>query len=418
MNNVKIIHDQKFKNTIISVRFLSPLDESKVMSKILLANLLNDVCAKYDTKQKVSNHLDKMYGSSFSVTSNIIGNAQVIIAKVKSIHADYIHGKINLLEEQFRLLNEFLLHPLMKQQSFLKERLDEAKSVQSAYMKRSLDDPSTFCMLEALKVAGEGQPLGKGVNPSYEAIEKVSLDDVNDEYQALLNDYQVDILVFGNVDEKEVKELCERYLPTFNRVQKENVKVNYTLAYQEKEKRYYGYRNITQSYITSIYTTSISNDDPDFKALRVANAIFGQLPSSLLFQNVREKNSLCYSIYSAINAYDGIIGVSTGVDHVNIDKTLQLIEEQYQCMRDGNFEDELIEVSKKMIVNSLLSSNDDMDSILALEYRNILLKQKENLSQVIAGIQSVSKQDIIRVMQKCQYVTSYIVTAKEGDINE
>lgn len=414
MNNIKVIKDHKFKNTMISVRFLSPLVEDKILPKMILANMLNDVCEKYDTKQKVSNQLDEMYGSSFSVTSNIIGNAQVMIAKVKSIHSSYVHGKVNLLEEQFKLLHAFLLHPLMENESFLKERFEEAKSVYKAYMKRNMDDPNTYCMYEALKIAGKGQPLGIGVTPSYEDVDEVKIKEINDEYKRMIRDYQVDILVFGDVGETEVNTLANKYLSTLTKDATEKVKVNYKLTYHEMDKVQYGYRDISQSYITSIYTTDVSNEEEDFKALRVANAIFGQLPSSLLFQNIREKNSLCYSIYSAINPYDATLGISTGVDQENVDKTLQLIDEQYQRMMNGDFEDALIDTSKKMIINSLLSTNDDIDSILALEYRNILLNKKEKLEDVISQIQSVTKEDIIQVMKKSKYVMSYVLTQK-GD---
>lgn len=417
MNNIKIIKDHKFKNTQISVRFLSALDEESILPNMILANLLNDVCERYDTKQKVSNKLDALYGSSFSISSSIIGNAQVMSAKIKSIHSSYINDEINLLEEQFKLLNAFLLHPLMKDGSFLEERFEEAKNVQQSYMKRLNDDPSAYCMYEALKKAGKGQPLGIGSTPTYHDIDKVTLKQVNKQYQSMLKNTQIDILVFGDVDEEEVNHFADRYLSELDCECNHQIKVNYCLQYHEMNKVAYGYRDITQSYITSIYTTDVNNEDDDFKALRVANAIFGQLPSSLLFQNIREKNSLCYSIYSAINPYDGTLGISTGVDKENVDKTLQLIDEQYQKMRHGEFDEELIETSKKMIINSLLSTNDDIDSILALAYRNILLSRKETLEEIIDGINAVTKYDIMQVMNKCRYVMSYVLTQKE-ELNE
>lgn len=415
MKNVKVIKDHKFKNTLISVRILSPLVEEKILPKMILSNMLNDVCKKYDTKQKVSSQLDKMYGSSFSVSSSVIGDTQVIVAKVKSIHSSYIKDKLNLLEEQFALLSEFLLNPLMENDSFLNEQFEEAKNVQKAYMKRTIDDPSAYCMFEALKIAGNKQPLGIGANPSLDDLDQVKLEDVNLEYKRLINDDRVDILVFGDVEENEVNKFADKYLSPLDHKGNENVKANYLLKYNDMEKVQYGYRDITQSYITSIYTTSISNDDPNFKSLRVANAIFGQLPSSLLFQNIREKNSLCYSIYSAINPYDGALGISTGVDKANIDKTLKLIDEQYQKMLNGDFDDNLIETSKKMIINSLLSTNDDIDSILALEYRNLILNKNEKLEDIITGIESVNKEDVVNAMKKTKYVMSYVLTQK-GDV--
>lgn len=413
MKNITLIKQHKFKNTIVSMRFLMPLEAKKILPRMVLANLLNDVCERYDTKQKVSMRLDEMYGSTLQISSSVVGNAQVISASIKSIHSSFLEKEENMLEQQFALLYEFLLCPLRKEGHFLLERLEEAKRIQRDYMQRIDDDPNSFCMNEAFKIAGRGQPLGIGVDLTYEELNDISLSMVEAEYESMITKAKADLLVFGNVEENEVNQLCEKYFSLL--LEHENkITVDYCLKKDEMKPRFYGYKDISQSYITSIYATNLSNSDSDFKALRVANAIFGQLPSSLLFQNVREKNSLCYSIYSGINPYDGIIGVSTGVDKKNIDKTLSLIEEQYKKMIRSDYDDELLETSKKMIIDSLRSSNDNMNSIMALAYRNVILHQQETLEDIIEGIRTVSREDVDRVMQKVQYVTSYILTQKEG----
>ncbi len=73
------------------------------------------------------------------------------------------------------------------------------------------------------------------------------------------------------------------------------------------------YKNISQSYLMMVWFTNISLLDTKYYALRLANAVLGQYSSSLLFQEVREK-SLCYTIYSNIISYDGVLGVTTGIE--------------------------------------------------------------------------------------------------------
>lgn len=410
MSNITLIKDHKFKNIVISVRFLSTLKEEDIASKMVLANVLNDVCEPYDTKQKVSERLDAMYGSSFSITSSVVGNAQIMVAKVKSIHPKFIRHDKHLLAEQFALLQAFLLQPLQVNNSFLEAHVEEAKKAQEAYMKRVIDDPNSFSMQEVMRIAGANQPLGIGASTTIEDVKKVSVEMVNAQYAKILKD-KVDILVFGDVEEDEVNVLAQQYLQPLL-TNSEHEKINYCLKHETLEPIIYGYRDISQSYIASLYTTNIANDSELFPALRVANAIFGQLPSGLLFQNIREKNSLCYSIYSMINPYDGTLSISTGVDAENVQKTLALIDEQFKVMLQGSFSDELLTTAKKMIINSQLSSNDDMDAILALAYRNVLLHTSQSLEQMIAEIEKVSKEDVVKAMNCCRYVTSYVLTQK------
>ncbi len=416
MSNITIIKDHKFKNIVISVRFLSKLNKEEIAAKMVLANVLNDVSNTYDTKQKAIQQLDYMYGSALSITSSIIGDGQITVAKAKSIHPKFIDNKVDLLKEQFALLASFLLDPLRENDSFLKSNIEEAKKMQEDYLKRVMDDPSAFSMQEATRIAAKEQPLGVSASQTIKQVQELDVEAVNEQYKKMINNDKVDILVFGDVDETYVLELANTYLKPIVRDQ-EAIKVNYCLNHTSLEPIIYGYRDISQSYISSVYTTSIANDDKRFPALRVANAIFGQLPSGLLFQNVREKNSLCYSIYSMINPYDGALMISTGVEAKNIQKTLQLIKEQFEVMQCGDFSDDLLSTAKIMLINSLQSANDDIDSILAFAYRNILLNSKETIAQSIAAIEQVSKEDVIAVMQQCQYVTSYVLTQK-GEADE
>ena len=79
-----------------------------------------------------------------------------------------------------------------------------------------------------------------------------------------------------------------------------------------------------------MYPTHVTLSSPDYWTLRTGSCIFGQLPTSLLFQEVREKRSLCYSIYSSILSYDGVMSVSTGIDSAHLDEVKELVEQQRQ----------------------------------------------------------------------------------------
>jgi predicted Zn-dependent peptidase len=62
-------------------------------------------------------------------------------------------------------------------------------------------------------------------------------------------------------------------------------------------------------------------------ALRLANAILGENMSSRLFQVVREKHGMAYSIYSSLSHYadTGLLGISAGLDAGNVSKALGLV---------------------------------------------------------------------------------------------
>ena len=61
---LEVLQTKKFKDIGISIRFRSPLDEKSACVRSLLALMLCDRSLRYDTKQKMSMHLDALYGAS------------------------------------------------------------------------------------------------------------------------------------------------------------------------------------------------------------------------------------------------------------------------------------------------------------------------------------------------------------------
>ena len=87
----------------------------------------------------------------------------------------------------------------------------------------------------------------------------------------------------------------------------------------------------------------------------VYNAILGGGANSKLFQNVREKNSLAYTAGSTFRRQKNVIFIRCGIEIDKYEKALSTIKEQITDMADGNFTEEDIENSKKLIISSIFS---------------------------------------------------------------
>jgi len=411
MYNVSIVKDKKFKNIYINVRFLTKLNKERVLPIMLLSNILNESCKAYSDKFSVTKVLDNMYGATLNISNSVIGNYHMLIAKTTIIDPIYIKKNNTLLKDAFSLLHEFLLNPLLQDNAFNHAVFEEAKMNLKDAILRNEDDPSTYCMYEAMRKAGINQSLGHGVYGEVEDVDAVTMEEVVRVYYEIIKNAKCNILVLGDVDEKEIDTYVEKYL-NFNR-NTLDIPCNYCLKNNENGKVYYETKEISQSYITNLYTTEIKNDSSEFASLKVANAILGQLPTSLLFQEIREKHSLCYTIYSALFPYDGVLGISTGVEVGDEDITLTLIAEQIERVKRGEFDDNLIDTAKRMLINSLHSTYDSVDATFGLIYRNILFNKMDTIQELIHDIEVVRKEDIMNVMSKCQLCTSYVLKGED-----
>lgn len=79
------------------------------------------------------------------------------------------------------------------------------------------------------------------------------------------------------------------------------------------------------------------------------STILGSMNNSVLFVNVREKNSLCYHIGSTINRFTKTIVIDSGINKENFDETLRLIKESLESMKDESVVDSLIDNAKKTL---------------------------------------------------------------------
>ena len=88
--------------------------------------------------------------------------------------------------------------------------------------------------------------------------------------------------------------------------------------------------------------------------LTLFNVIFGGCSDSKLFKEVREENSLCYTIYSITNKLDNVLLIRAGIDKENYKKTVSLIEKNLKDMCNGKFDETDILMAKEYYADAIL----------------------------------------------------------------
>src|SRR5690625_3216699 len=131
-------------------------------------------------------------------------------------------------------------------------------------------------------------------------------------------------------------------------------------------------QNIQQAKLHLGYRTNCVYRDDNYFALQVFNGLFGGFPSSKLFINVREKNSLAYYANSRIESHKGLLFVFCGIDGDNFEQTRRIIDEQMVAMRKGNFTEETLEETKQLVINQLLETLDHPQGIIELLYQQVI----------------------------------------------
>lgn len=397
------LHTDRFKEMCISVNFFSKSEKKGNAERALLSMMLVDRCKAYPTKKEMTKICDHLFGCTLGSRVVSYGKAHCLEIRSKMINPIYIHENHNSLNDWMNFISEVIFNPIILDENENKSVFEENKKILTARIKRREDDAQSYTVSRALEQCPKS--LGIRVRGDEQTIRECRMEDVLAQYEKMINENQIEIVVCGEFDENE---LVKKILNVFDfKDRSELLETHYVVDGNDlicsKENK-----DQPQSNIAQVYASGIDVKSDLYPALKVANGILGQLPSSFLFQVIREQHSLCYSIVSNLISYDGAYLITTGIEKENIEKTLELIEEQIERCKKGDFSEELVETTKKMLVSSLKNSQDEMSSILGYALNNRILKRDYPMDKNIEEIMKVTKDDCIKVFNKMKHLSTYI----------
>ena len=147
---------------------------------------------------------------------------------------------------------------------------------------------------------------------------------------------------------------------------------------------------------------SIDVKDDRVYSLLTFNNVFGGGMSSRLFQNIREKEGLVYSIYAYHAAYinTGIFSVSTGMAANNLNRVCELISDEIKRIKRDKLTEDEINRAKEQLKGNYILSYESIGARMQAAGRNLLLNRPIISSEeVIEKINNVSKDSICDIIE-------------------
>ncbi len=410
--NVILIKTDKFKTTDLVLNFRQYLKPECVTKRALIPNVLKSATASYPSKKDISQKLEKLYGASLGISVNKQGLLHILSFRMSIVNDNYLLKNATLLDDALAFFNEVIFKPKLEDGVFSGKVVDEEKRLLKDQFAALYDDKIRYaydrlieemCKEENYRI----KSLGKE-----EDLESITPENLFAEYQKMLNDDTVDLLIIGDIEEKRVKKLIEQYLPFNERdeikevVDKETKEIREVNKIVEK-------KDVNQAKLNIGFRTNTTGDSKDYYPLVLMNAMLGVYPHSLLFRNVREKESLCYYIGSNIDKGKGLMVIYAGINKDDYEKAYDITIKQIESLQKGDFSDTLIDNSRKALINDLLQISDDPLAFLSSEYSHRLFQNTFDMEKIIKIIDKITKDDIIRVAKKLKEDTIFLLTNTE-----
>ncbi|MDT7544052.1 MAG: hypothetical protein QOE99_162 [Actinomycetota bacterium] len=147
-------------------------------------------------------------------------------------------------------------------------------------------------------------------------------------------------------------------------------------------------------------TTALRRDDPRRFALSVLNGALGGGMSSRLFQEIREKRGLAYSVYSYTSSHadTGMFGVYAGCAPSKVDEVLALCRDELELAAAKGISDEELMRAKGQLRGSLVLGLEDTGSRMSrLGKAELVHGELLTVDEVLARIDAVTLDDVHEV---------------------
>jgi len=147
----------------------------------------------------------------------------------------------------------------------------------------------------------------------------------------------------------------------------------------------------------------LGQNDEDMPALYIINNILGGGLSSRLFQEIREKRGLAYSVYSYHSAYadTGLFAIYAGTNIAKTNEVIKCILEQVNILKDKGISEEELQKSKAQIKGNLFLGLESVSSIMSrLGKTELTFGRVKTAEETVEELEKVTLSDINRVMQR------------------
>lgn len=406
--NLTLIPESKFKTNLISVYIIRKLDRDEVTKNSLIPGVLKSGCDKYKTLGELTNREEELYGSYLSAGILKRGESQILGFSILGVNERYLDEKT--LGSCIELLNEVINKPLVIDGGFNEEYLKIEKEILKDYLLGMINDKANYAIKRTKEIMFENEPYsicGKGYIEDLDSIDGVNL---YEHYREILKTSPIEIMVEGQFDEDEVVDLIKQKF-TFEREDIIDIPKNEYYKDVDEVKIVKETMDIAQGKLVMGYRCNVDYlDTKRYYSLLLGSRILGGGADSKLFINVREKQSLCYSIYSTIQKSKAAMFICSGIEAENYEKTVSLIKEQLQKVKDGEITETEITNAKLSFISSLNALNDEVGRISDFYFSQFVAKDNTTIEEIKITINNTTKEDIVEAVKDIQLDTIYFLS--------
>lgn len=355
--------------------------------------------------------------SAFDIVNEIdcIG-AQINAFTAKSYTCYYTVSLDTNAEKCIDVLSDMYFNAKFDDEELVKER-----NVVLEEISESEDTPDDVCLENLSTAFFAGHTLEKSILGTRTSLEKLTSEHLKKYRAEHYSPANTVLVIAGNITQEGGVSLAEKYFennvncdPCPGRSNISAAKTNSKAVSAKKE--------IEQAHIAFAFPSYPYDDDRNY-ALQLLAVVFGMEMSSRLFQSVREKLGLCYTITGYPSAYEnnGYFVIFTSTNPQSVTKAVGAIRKEIEILLEGGITDEELVKGKEQLKTSLVLGQESTSSMMRTFGRHAIQTGRlYDVNKRIAKVDAITKEDIDRAARDIfdfeKVASSYVGKGEAPDI--
>jgi len=323
---------------------------------------------------------------------NVGGQLNAFTGKESTCY--YAKALDNHLELVFDVLSDMFFNSL-----FAKKDINVEKKVVLEEIRMYEDSPEELVHDILTETVWGGNPLGYPILGSKKTLKAIDYDVIKEYTDNNYTPENTVVAVVGNFEEEHLNHLVEKYFADWQARGKQQAnfpRVEFKPGVKAKQK------DIEQVHLC-IGFRGIEHGSDKLYALLAINNILGGSMSSMLFQKIREKKGLVYSIYSYPSAYQdaGLFTIYAGMKPENYEQVkYYIIEEIKRLHRNGIKEEDLMKSKEQLKGGYILGLESTSSRMNSIGKSELMLGRINTQEEILEKIDSISMEMVHQIIEE------------------
>ena len=403
------IQTNKFKTNLLAVFLTVPITKEYVTENAVIGTLLKSGSRTMPNQEKINETLEGMYGAVLDSGIEKTGDNQVLKFYIEVIDDNFLPKKEDILTKALQVLLEIVFDPYLEKGIFKAEYVENEKEKIKQIIESKIDNKAAYAIDRCIENMYENKAYSIYRYGYVEDLAKITPENLYEAYIKLIHSCKIDIFASGNLQEDLSKKIQESPIIKALPERKVNLLKEENLSRILKPEMVEEHREVTQGKLV-IGLVATPEQQQNFNYITmVYNAILGGGANSKLFQNVREKASLAYTTSSNFVKMKENIFIRAGIEIQNYEKAMQIIEEQLQAMKNGDFSQEDIQNAKNLLLSTIEGIEEEQDAEISYYFGQEIAGNAITLEEYKKKIEEVSKEQIQQVANQISVHTIYFL---------